>query len=98
MYRFLLAILLTISTCVVVAHGTLVYQLTTTEFLMAEEETSEDKPLLKESKEGSEETIGFSLYQYRQAGAKKMCTSGVIKVLHYSKGFYNKPYNPPDVS
>ena len=57
MRQFLLAILLTISTCAVVAHGILVYQLSRTEFIIAEEEHSEEKPTAKEAKDLPKETV-----------------------------------------
>jgi hypothetical protein len=96
MVKLFLAILLILSTCAVVAHGVLVYQQSVTEFAMIEEEPSEDTPLLKETKEIHKETVGFSLYLYREAITDESYKTVLNKVFPCLKGFYNKPYNPPD--
>lgn len=98
MYKTLLAILLFVATFAVMAHGTLVYQVSTTEAIMAEEEPSDDKPLLKEAKEFSKESVGYFQLLYRQASLRLFSKVVLHNRFHCSKGFYNKPYNPPDFS
>lgn len=96
MHRFFLAILLFLSTFAVVAHGTLVYKYSATAFFIADEETSDEQPSVKEAKEVCKETIGFTHYLYRQPGCESLYKSLRSKLSCYSKGFYNTPYNPPD--
>lgn len=96
MYRFLFAILLSISTFAVVAHGILVYKYSATEVFIADEETSDEKPSVKEAKEVCKEAISFPPHLYRQQGIESLYKSVREKSFGYSKGFYITPYNPPD--
>jgi hypothetical protein len=97
MPKIILAILLVLSTFAVVAHGILVYQLNATQFIIAEEETSDDKPVSKEAKELGKEKITFSLNFYKYALIKKVHRFVSTNFFTCSKGFYDKPYNPPEV-
>lgn len=98
MRRFLLAILLTISTFAVVSHGVMVYKLSATAFIIAEEESSDEKPLAKESKEMGKDTIAHSLPSYRRFATGMSYKTGMSETFHCSKGFSNRPFNPPDHS
>ena len=79
------------------AHGTLLYRQATVESMIAEEESTEQKSLLKEAKEPGTEQIGLPLHHCRQGSVKTLYRTVFQKTLRYSKGFYDKPYNPPDL-
>lgn len=96
MTKLLLAILLVISTVAVVAHGVLVYQLSSVESVIAEEESSGEKPFIKEGKDLGKDKIAFSFDSYKYALVKTMSKSALEKTFSCSKGFYDKPYNPPE--
>jgi hypothetical protein len=96
MVRLLLAILLVLSTCAVVAHGILFYQVPATEVVLAEEESTGDQPFVKEAKEVSKEAMGLSLYLYRRTLTAESCKTALHKTVSCPKGVYNRPYNPPD--
>jgi hypothetical protein len=96
MSKFLLAILLCFATIAVVAHGILVYQVNTTVTLIAEEETHDHHSSGKEIKDLSKERITLPPDFYKYAFIKKLHISALNKSLMCSKGFYDKPYNPPD--
>ena len=95
MTKFILAILLVISTFAVVAHGILVYHLNAVETLIAEEESSDNKTVGKEGKDDSKEHIPLSFDFYKNLHLLKLNQSALDNYFTYSKGFYNKPYNPP---
>ena len=97
MFRLFLIIVLLFSTSAVMAQSTLQYRQAATEHLIAEEESTEQKSLLKETNELSNEQIGFSLYSDKQAIVKTLYLTNRLRTLNYSKGFYDTPYNPPDV-
>jgi hypothetical protein len=97
MFRILLLIILLIATGAVVAHGTLRYRQAATASLIADEESTEQKSLLKEAKELGNEQIGFSLYYCKQALVATLYRTIIQKTLRYSRGFYDTPYNPPDI-
>lgn len=96
MLRIVLIILLLLSSVAVMAHGVLVYRLAVAATLIAEEEGTDQKPAEKEAKEiNGEQTAlaGNWPGQGRQTVAFKALLG---KTLCFSKGFYDKPYNPPD--
>ena len=96
MIRILMIILLLVSTLAVVAHGILVYRLSATTTLIAEEETSHEKPLCKETKELTHEKITAQLNLYGQSLVKTMYKAAQNRAFRCSKGFCKIPYNPPD--
>lgn len=97
MSKFLLAILLCFATVAVVAHGILVYQVSAAVTLIAEEETHDHHSQGKEAKDLSKEKISFPPDFYKYAFVKKLQIAALNKTFACSKGFYDKPYNPPDV-
>ncbi|NTS40888.1 hypothetical protein HRG84_08210 [Flavisolibacter sp. BT320] len=96
MSKFLLAILLCFATVAVVAHGVLVYQVNARVQLIAEEETHDHHSSGKEAKELSKEKIAFPPEFYKYAFVKKLHVTALDKAAACSRGFYEKPYNPPD--
>jgi hypothetical protein len=96
MTKFLLAILLFLSTVTVVAHGILVYQLSATESLITEEESSDSHAVSTDGKDFSKEQIHslFGFYRYGQLNTLHL--SATDNFFTYPKGFSNKPYNPPE--
>ena len=96
MFRLILIIVLLFSTGAVMAHGALLYRQAATVNLIAEEESTEQKSLLKETTELSNEQIGFSVYSDKQALVETLIRTNLLRSLKYSKGFYDTPYNPPD--
>ncbi len=95
MTRFLLAILLFVSTVAVVAHGIMVYQLNATESIITEEETSASKTMCAD-KDFSKEHIPSPFGFYRYAYVATLHLSATDNFFICPKGFYNKPYNPPE--
>ena len=96
MSKLLLAILLCFATVAVVAHGILVYQVNATITLVAEEETHDHNSQGKDAKDLSKEKVSFPPDFYKYAFVKKLHISALNKTLACSKGFYDKPYNPPE--
>ena len=96
MSKFLLAILLCFATAAVVAHGILVYQVNVPVTLIAEEETHDHHSSGKEAKELAKDKVSFPPEFYRYAFIKKLHLSALNKSFTCSKGFYDKPYNPPE--
>ncbi|RYZ62274.1 MAG: hypothetical protein EOO14_02790 [Chitinophagaceae bacterium] len=97
MSKFLLAILLCFATVAVVAHGVLVYQVNAAVQMIAEEETHDHQSSGKEAKD-LKEKISFPPEFYKYAFVKKLHVAALNKAAACSKGFYDKPYNPPDAS
>ena len=97
MSKLLLAILLVFSTCAVVAHGILAYQYNVTQSLVAEEEGKDDKPAGKDAKDYGKEKITFSSSLYNLFISNKLHQSLLNSLIKCSKGFFDKPYNPPEV-
>ena len=98
MNKLLFVILIFISTCAVVAHPILAYQYSAIQTLIAEEENHEEKPGGKEAKDFSKDKLSFTSYLYRHALTSKLLSSIFNSPIKYSKGFFDKPYNPPDFS
>jgi hypothetical protein len=96
MLRFFLAILLVFSTIAVVAHGVLLYHFNSTTIVIANEESSDKDPVVKEGKDLTQENTTFFFDYYRYPEVMNPQLSGVIKRFIFSKGFYDKPYNPPE--
>ena len=96
MLRLLLLISLLFSTVAVMVHGVLLYRQAATASMITEEESPEQQPLLKAAKELSNEQIGFPLNFFGQNDARTLYKAAFCKTLRFSKGFYVKPYNPPD--
>ena len=96
MLRFFLAILLTFSAATVVVYGVLVYHISPTITLIAEEESSKDTPVVEEGKDITQENSSFfpDLYRYPVVGNRQM--GSINKSCFYSKGFGSRPYNPPE--
>jgi hypothetical protein len=96
MFRYFLAILLIISTCAVVAHVVLAYHFNAVQSLVDEKESSDDKSGGKDVKDyKNEKIVSFNnLYPLSIKGVYK---SALNKFLRCSKGFYDKPYNPPNI-
>lgn len=97
MLKFFLVILLVLSTVAVVVHEVLVYQLTSTELAMAEEGSSDSKAGNKEGKDLTKEWLGCRLELSGAVGASNLSHFGGHPSRSCCKGFYNKPYNPPEV-
>lgn len=95
MSKFLLTILLCFATVAVVAHGVLVYQVNVAVSLIAEEETHDQHSSGKEVKDLSKEKLSLPPDFYRYAFIKKLHIAALDKSFLISKGFYDKPYNPP---
>jgi hypothetical protein len=96
MRRVLFAILLTFSTCAVVTHGILVYQLTSAQYFIAEEESSGNEHQVKKAKDISKETITGALALLQQWRQAKTFNPSTSRMFYFSKGFCNTPFNPPD--
>jgi hypothetical protein len=96
MLRLLLIIFFFCSSMAVMAHGVLLYNQATTEALIAEEETTDHKPLLKAAKEMNSEQIGFDLTGISQASSTAELKAMLHKTFHFPTGFCDTPYNPPD--
>lgn len=97
MIRLMLAILLIFSSITVVVHGVIVYQLADQETRMTED-TSEEKPSIKEGKEISDDKISSWIAGLPITINRELNKPVLIKALVPSKGFYNKPYNPPEAA
>ncbi|MDQ3276918.1 MAG: hypothetical protein M3Q06_01245 [Bacteroidota bacterium] len=97
MSKFVLAILLLFATVAVVAHGILIYQVNASVAMIAEEETHDHSKSGKEAKDTAKEKLSFSLDINNCAFAEKLNITALDKTFTCSKGFYDKPYNPPDV-
>jgi hypothetical protein len=80
----------------VVAHGVLMYRMAAAETIFAEEDTTDQKPTVKETKDVNSEQAGFATGQGRQALQKVAYRVMLHKTMCFSKGFYDTPYNPPD--
>lgn len=98
MIRLLLAILLLFSTVTVVVHSIMVYQCADQEARMTEEDTSEEKPSGKEGKEISCDKISSPIAGYHSTINRELQKAVLNKTLVPSKGFYTKPYNPPEAA
>jgi hypothetical protein len=96
MSRFVLAILLLISTCAVVAHGYLAYQYNVPQSLITEEEAPDEKPAGKETFELSKEKIFITDYHDRILSAESTSPVADNNWCLYCKGFWDAPYNPPE--
>ena len=96
MFKYFLAILLIISTCAVIAHVVLAYHFNAVQSLVDEKESSDDKSGGKDVKDyKNEKIVSFSnLYTLFMKDVSK---SALHKFLRCSKGFYDKPYNPPNI-
>ena len=97
MSKFLLAILLLFATAAVVAHGILIYQVNATATIIAEEETHDHHKSGKDAKDASKERPSFPPDINNYSFAKKLNTAALHKSFSYPKGYYDKPYTPPDV-
>lgn len=97
MLKFFLTVLLVLSTVAVVVHEMLVYQMATTELTIVEEESPDNKTGGKEAKDMSKEWLGYRFELYHCAASRNPSHFGTHPSYACCKGFYNKPYNPPDV-
>jgi hypothetical protein len=95
MSKFLFAILLLIFGFAVMAQGVLVYQLSATQVVISGEESPEETPQPKEGKEITHDKTFYSFDFHQYAFAKKV-SNPLVKTLVNSKGFFDKPYNPPE--
>ena len=96
MFRFVLSILLVISTCVVVAHGYLAYQYNAPQTLIAEEESPDEKPASKETKDLGQDKILFTDNHDRSLTINFASSTETAEWYSYSRGFWDAPYNPPE--
>lgn len=96
MLRFILSILLVVSTCVVVAHGYLAYEYNAPQTLIAEEEGPEEKPASKETKDLGKDKIHFSEDYDKNLTINFASSTEATQWYAYSRGFWDAPYNPPE--
>lgn len=96
MSRFILSILLVISTCVVVAHGYLAYQFNAPQTLIAEEESHDEKPAAKETKELGQDKFLFGENHDKNLTINITSSTEATVWYSYSRGFWDAPYNPPE--
>jgi hypothetical protein len=98
MKRFILTILLLISTCAVMAHGVLAYSFNAVQTLIAEEEAPDDKPISKDTKDLGKEKITWLSYPDKYTFTSQLLQPGSAEPLLYSCGFFDTPYNPPELN
>jgi len=80
-----------------VAHGILVFQVNASVAMIAEEETHDHSKSGKEVKDLSKDKPSFAPLINHYAFAEKLNIAALNKTFACPKGFYDKPYNPPDV-
>lgn len=95
MTKIFLAILLMFSAIAVVAHGMLIYQFTAVETLVTAEENTDTKTVAKAENDDSKEPFSLFFGSNKQALLQAAHPSFLNKTVACSKGFYDKPYNPP---
>ena|SRR5688572_12346661 len=98
MNKLLFVILIFLTTCAVVAHPILAYQFSAVQNIIPEEEKHEDKPTAKDAKDFGKDKITFTSDLYKYALTSELLAAVFNGPIKFSKGFFDKPYNPPDFS
>lgn len=97
MFKFFLTILFVFSACAVVAHSVLAYGFNSVETLLDEKETSEGKPMKKDTKDyGQEKLISFSHF-FQLFSSGNVHHTALHNLLKCPNGFYNPLYDPPEI-
>lgn len=97
MTKLFLAILLVFSAFAVVAQSVLVYHSSTIESAITEDGKADDQPITKEIKDVGKEVITLSIGFYKHPLVKNSPVFILSNDPACSDGFYDKPYNPPEV-
>lgn len=96
MLRLVLVILLVFATIAVRTQWVLWHGVAIAEQLITDEGNTGESPAPKNVQELSQAELSLWALEARQAMAKIKGKVACCQLLHFSKGFYDTPYNPPD--